>query len=144
MTHCYIPLPLSLTHSLPSSSSPSPSTQKLKDKCPRIEQDIQTLVNSGNDILGCVGEGDKAETYVDEALSSSTTRWSNLIIKLEEQESAVHKVLINWRAYTTCYGGTQSFISQMAKMVGVEPLESSNGDLLLLPTYRVREYSNYL
>ena len=34
-------------------------------------------------------------------------------------------------------GGTQSFVSQMTKMVGTEPLESSHGDQSLLPTYMV-------
>ena len=37
-------------------------------------------------------------------------------------------------------GGTQSFVSQMTKMVGTEPLESSHGDQSLLPTYMVRKY----
>ena len=34
-------------------------------------------------------------------------------------------------------GGTQSFVSQMTKMVGTEPLESSHGDQSLLPTCMV-------
>ena len=33
--------------------------------------------------------------------------------------------------------GTRSFISQMAKMVGPEPIESSNGNATLLNTYVV-------
>ena len=49
----------------------------------------------------------------------------------------VDKVLINWKAYTKMRSGTQAFVTQMTKMVGTEPLESSHGDLSLLPTYMV-------
>ncbi len=33
--------------------------------------------------------------------------------------------------------GTRSFIDQISKMVGPEPMESSHGDVTLLPTYVV-------
>ena len=56
---------------------------------------------------------------------------------LDQRESAANKVLINWRAYTDMHRGTQSFITQMVKMVGTEPLEASGGNTTLLPTYRV-------
>ena len=49
----------------------------------------------------------------------------------------MNKVLINWRAYVDMHRGTQAFITQMVKMVGDEPLETSNGDVTLLPTYTV-------
>ena len=38
--------------------------------------------------------------------------------------------------------GTQSFITQMVKMVGTEPLEASGGNTTLLPTYRVCEVTS--
>ena len=56
---------------------------------------------------------------------------------LDQRESAANKVLINWRAYTDMHRGTQSFVTQMVKMVGTEPLEASGGNTTLLPTYRV-------
>ena len=33
--------------------------------------------------------------------------------------------------------GARSFIKQMVKMVGTEPLETSNGDYTMLSTYKV-------
>ena len=61
---------------------------------------------------------------------------------LDQRESAGNKVLINWRAYTDMHRGTQSFITQMVKMVGTEPLEASGGNTTLLPTYRVCEVTS--
>ena len=59
--------------------------------------------------------------------------------KVEGLESDIRKILITWRAYATIFHGARSFISQMTKMVGTEPVESSNGNITLLPTYRVSE-----
>ena len=61
----------------------------------------------------------------------------NLVEKVEAQESSLRQLLISWRAYNTIYHAVRSFISQMTKMVGSEPVESSNGNTTLLPTYRV-------
>ena len=62
---------------------------------------------------------------------------------LDQRESAANKVLINWRAYTDMHRGTQSFVTQMVKMVGTEPLEASGGNTTLLPTYRVCAVTSY-
>ena len=62
---------------------------------------------------------------------------------LDQRESAANKVLINWRAYTDMHRGTQSFVTQMVKMVGTEPLEASGGNTTLLPTYRVCAVMSY-
>ena len=101
------------------------------------ETEAQRLVDLGNEILANVDSASEAEKHVDSRLSDSTTRWYNLVSLMDSQESAVNKVLIDWRAYVSMYHGTQAFITQMVKMVGTEPLESSNGNNTLLPTYRV-------
>ena len=44
---------------------------------------------------------------------------------------------MEWRAYTGMLSGVRNFIAQMTKMVGPEPLESSHGNVTLLPTYIV-------
>ena len=62
----------------------------------------------------------------------------NLVEKVDSQETAINKVLIAWRGYGSIYHAARTFISQMTKMVGTEPVESSNGNTSLLPTYRVR------
>ncbi len=46
-------------------------------------------------------------------------------------------MLSDFKAFSGMYEGTQTFITQMTKMVGTEPLESSNGDNTLLTTYMV-------
>ena len=56
---------------------------------------------------------------------------------LEDRVGAVGSVLISWRQYEGMYKGSMSFVNQMIKMVGLEPLESSNGDSMLLPKYLV-------
>ena len=50
------------------------------------------------------------------------------------------QVLNKWKGYTGQHAGTQAFITQMVKIVGTEPLESSNGNQTLLSTYRVSVY----
>ena len=63
----------------------------------------------------------------------------NLVSKVESLESSIRGLLIAWRAYSTIYHAARTFISQMTSMVGTEPVESSNGNTALLPTYRVSE-----
>ena len=62
----------------------------------------------------------------------------NLVEKVESVERGINKVLIAWRAYGNMYHGARTFISQMTRMVGTEPVETSNGNTSLLPTYKVR------
>ena len=62
----------------------------------------------------------------------------NLVEKVESVERGINKVLIAWRAYGNMYHGARTFISQMTRMVGTEPVETSNGNTALLPTYKVR------
>lgn len=98
---------------------------------------MEQSLDLGNSILSNVDSNGDAENYVDECLEAMKNRWYTVISELDRQESMVNKVLINWRAYVQMFQGMQSFISQLVKMVGTEPLESSNGDHTLLPTYRV-------
>ena len=47
------------------------------------------------------------------------------------------QVISAWRGYNGMLSGTRMFIGQLAKMVGPEPIESSNGNNTLLNTYIV-------
>ena len=46
-------------------------------------------------------------------------------------------MLVKWKKYVGMHEGARSFIKQMVKMVGTEPLETSNGDYTMLSTYKV-------
>ena len=111
--------------------------QRLKEQLPVREAEAQKLVDLGNEILQDVDPDSEAEKHVDTRLSETTERWYRLVGQLDTQESAVNKVLINWKAYVNMHHGVQAFISRMGGMVGSEPLESSGGDNTLLPQYRV-------
>ncbi len=47
------------------------------------------------------------------------------------------QVISSWRGYSGMLSGTRMFIGQLAKMVGPEPMETSNGNNTLLNTYIV-------
>ncbi len=94
----------------------------------------------GNELLARVGEGSNAENFLDESLKEYERRWYDLVKYVDERETAVQNVVNGWRAYSQCYDATRTFITEMTKMVGHDPLESSEGRITVLPMYRVCFY----
>ena len=47
------------------------------------------------------------------------------------------QVIRDWEGYNKMLKGAQLFITQMQKMVGLEPKDSSYGNTTLIPTYVV-------
>ena len=101
----------------------------------------QVCMWGGVEVWVCGGKGKNTHVHEEYAHVYSILCIVSLSLQgdgvLDQRESAANKVLINWRAYTDMYRGTQSFVTQMVKMVGTEPLEASGGNTTLLPTYRV-------
>lgn len=129
-------------HPLPPPNTPTlPPTQNLKPILPSIESVLNKLIQAGNDLLASVGEGSEAESSLDDGIRESQKRWYELVQSVDDRERAVQKVVNSWRAYSQCYDATRTFITEMTKIVGTEPVESSEGKLTVLPMYRVCTYT---
>ncbi len=50
----------------------------------------------------------------------------------------VLKVITDWNGYTGMVSSVRTFVSQMTKMVGPEPKDTSHGNATLIPKYVVR------
>ena len=80
---------------------------------------------------------DDVEKELSTTMETLKDRWvtvSDIIVNLE---ISIYAIIELWAAYERQYVEIQTFIDDMSNKIQKEPLESSHGDISVLPKYKV-------
>ena len=100
------------------------------------EQNFEAIMCRANTILDQCS--DDVEKQLNSIVDDLNTRWvtvSDIIVSLGID---IYGVIQLWAAYECRYAEVQAFIDDLSNSIQKEPLESSDGDLCLLPKYKVK------